>query len=411
MSLYFDDVDYRTKYVSFKKSVTKTVNYLVKEFELKKNAESLSRASVAKTGVIDVNKLHSYKFNDDLFKRVTSVPNGKSHGLVLFVDWSSSFASSIGSALERVIEIALFCKKVGIPFDIYGFSDYNVNNNPYVYDDDYNDHLRGKYQIGNLVLGNIELLHLISSSVKSRAFDIHLANIHALASNWKESYYGVPHEYNLGGTPLNECIILANDVVDKFRTKHGVQIINTVFVTDGESATLGGVVSEDYGTIAFGTGQVWNSNYNSILEDKVTGKNYSVNNRDEVTNKLLVALADRHNINTIGYFIGNSPKECTDALRVHAPKKNGQTTWNYKQSAEYKEYKKELNANKFLSLDHEGYTEFFIIKGGKDLDVDDGAFDVEDGLSKRRLATAFKKHSKSKLENRVLLSRFVDLIA
>ena len=38
----------------------KTVNYLVKEFELKKNADQHARASISKTGVIDVNKLHGY---------------------------------------------------------------------------------------------------------------------------------------------------------------------------------------------------------------------------------------------------------------------------------------------------------------------------------------------------------------
>ena len=71
----------------------------------------------------------------------------------------------------------------------------------------------------------------------------------------------------------------------------------------------------------------------------------------------------------------------------------------------------ELTKNKFVALEHDGYTEFFVIKGGADLDVEDSGFNVEDGLSKRKLATAFKKHSKSKLENRVLLSRFIELIA
>jgi hypothetical protein len=238
-----------------------------------------------------------------------------------------------------------------------------------------------------------------------------LENVYSLATTWKKSYYGVPHSYNLGGTPLNECIILANDVVAKFRARYGVEIINTVFLTDGESSTINGVFNPDHQISTFGTGSHWNGSVSSILEDKVTGKNYSVSNRIDVTDKLLVALSDRHNVNTIGYFIGNSRKDCTDAITTHAPKKSGQTSWNFKSSPEYKEYLKELNSNKFISLDHNGYTEFFIIKGGKDLDVEDSGFNVEDGLSKRKLATAFKKHSKSKLENRVLLSRFIELIA
>ena len=59
---------------------------MAKEFEMKKNAEQYARASTSKTGVIDTNKLHSYKFNDDVFRRVTSLPGGKNHGLLMFVD-------------------------------------------------------------------------------------------------------------------------------------------------------------------------------------------------------------------------------------------------------------------------------------------------------------------------------------
>ena len=151
----------------------------------------MARASVAKTGVIDINKLHSYKFNEDLFKRVTTVPNGKNHGLLLFVDWSSSFANSIGSALERVIEIALFCRKVGIPFDIYAFSDYDIRDFN-IYDDTFTDYLQRNYKVGDLTLGNVRLLHLISSSVKPRIFDSHLENVYSLASTFKKGYYGVP---------------------------------------------------------------------------------------------------------------------------------------------------------------------------------------------------------------------------
>ena len=49
------------------KDSMKTVNYLVKEFEMKKSADSYVRASVAKTGVLDMLKMHSYKYNEDVF--------------------------------------------------------------------------------------------------------------------------------------------------------------------------------------------------------------------------------------------------------------------------------------------------------------------------------------------------------
>ena len=44
---------------TFKNDSKRTVNYLAKEFELKKNAQQHARSSVSKTGVLNVNKLHT----------------------------------------------------------------------------------------------------------------------------------------------------------------------------------------------------------------------------------------------------------------------------------------------------------------------------------------------------------------
>ena len=67
----FDTVD--ADYKQFKKSAQKEVNYLVKEFECKKAADSYARASTSRTGVLDTSKLHTYQYNEDLFKKVTTL--------------------------------------------------------------------------------------------------------------------------------------------------------------------------------------------------------------------------------------------------------------------------------------------------------------------------------------------------
>ena len=97
------------------KDSMRTVNYLLKEFEMKKSADSYQRASVAKTGVLDTNKLFSAKYNDDVFKRNLTIPEGKNHGLVMIIDWSGSMANNIFGCIKQVIELTLFCKKVNIP--------------------------------------------------------------------------------------------------------------------------------------------------------------------------------------------------------------------------------------------------------------------------------------------------------
>ena len=81
------------EFLSFKKSAQKEVNYLVKEFECKKAADSYARASISRTGVLDCSKLHTYKYNEDLFKKVTTLSDGKNHGLVFVLDWSGSMSN------------------------------------------------------------------------------------------------------------------------------------------------------------------------------------------------------------------------------------------------------------------------------------------------------------------------------
>ena len=57
------------QYYEFRKQSQKEVNYLVKEFECRKSADAYARASQSKTGVLDTAKLHTYRYNEDLFKK------------------------------------------------------------------------------------------------------------------------------------------------------------------------------------------------------------------------------------------------------------------------------------------------------------------------------------------------------
>ena len=90
------------EYKSFRKESQKEVNYLVKEFECRKSADAYARAGQSKTGVLDTSKLHTYRYNEDIFKKVTVLPDGKTTvccscltGLVLclmkFLQLSSKF--------------------------------------------------------------------------------------------------------------------------------------------------------------------------------------------------------------------------------------------------------------------------------------------------------------------------------
>jgi len=74
----------------FKSTNDKMVSYMVKEFEMKKAADIHRRAYNSKKGTLDMNKIHAYKYSENLFQQITNLPEGKNHGMVMFIDWSGS---------------------------------------------------------------------------------------------------------------------------------------------------------------------------------------------------------------------------------------------------------------------------------------------------------------------------------
>jgi hypothetical protein len=120
LSSVYADVD--LEYRKFKSSAQKEVNYLVKEFECRKSADAYARASTARTGVLDTARLHTYKYNEDLFKKVTVIPDGKNHGLVFILDWSGSMSQVLLDTCKQLFNLIWFCKKVSIPFEVYAFT-------------------------------------------------------------------------------------------------------------------------------------------------------------------------------------------------------------------------------------------------------------------------------------------------
>ena len=112
----------KKEYKSFINESKKTIMYLVKEFEMKKAATAYKRSTQDKTGTIDPLKLHSYKFNEDIFKRLTILPDAKNHGMMMLLDWSGSMSDCIFKTVQQTIQLVYFCSKVNIPFELYFFS-------------------------------------------------------------------------------------------------------------------------------------------------------------------------------------------------------------------------------------------------------------------------------------------------
>ena len=413
-ALYFDKT--LEEFNKTKNDSKKTIAYMVKEFEMKKSADQYARALTSKTGVLDMGALHTYKFNDDLFAKVTTLPGATNHGLVMFLDWSGSMSGNLKGTLNQLFNLIWFCKKVNIPFDVYAFSDAYYRNGNF----SYRGGCANNFKPGDLKIDMFNLLHFFSSKMKNKDEMDMMHYLYMIASKWSyrnwssEGYpYNLPRSLNLGGTPLNSAIIAALQVVPEFKKVNGVQKVHTIFLTDGASHKIGGVhkyqthdgeTLESYeGISGYGIGS-------SIYVDqkfgnKVKSDSY-IGDRDTQMSALLELLRKRvPDMSVTNFFVaGTGRKGTVKPSEVEYVMGYG----SYLASCE--SAKKIRKENVGIVPDAQGFDTVYILPGLGGVDMD-SELDVEVGASKAQLKRAFSKMSVGKIVNRPLLNNFIKMVA
>ena len=364
---------------------TKIVSYLAKEFELRKNADQMKRASVSKTGELNMSKIFSYKFNEDLFKKATIVPNGKSHGLVMFVDWSGSMSDHLEGTVKQLINLALFCRKVLIPFEVYAFSDEHRKAYAWMSD---------TMKEGNLQMGKLSLLNFLSSKMSAAEFNYACAALLRACNRYR------PEFLQLGGTPLNECILAAMKIIPEFKKQYKLQIVNTVFLTDGEGHGSKRVYEKETGTD--GKDFLWARPQpgTMIIRDKKTMHQVVCNHQGySASLPFLEMLKQTTGCNVIGFY-------------VTASRNFKSLCYKYASKADdFDLLRSDFRKNNYHVFTTAGYDEYYILRAeGMDTD-EEVEFEVKENATTRGLVTAFNKYTKGRLNNRVVLNRFIGLIS
>ena len=408
-----------------KKENKKTVAYMVKEFEMKKSADAYARAATAKTGSLDMGKLHTYKYNEDLFKKVTVLPGATNHGMVMIVDWSGSMHDNLKGTIIQTMNLVWFCRRAKIPFPVLAFSDAYANRSysRYSYDREIEKVKIQNFKAGDLVLKDFRLLEFFSSNMTLAEETRMMTNIFMMMNRYGEyrdwSVLGYPYEVapllNMGGTPLNDAIIVTMDLVEKFKVDAGVQKIHTIFLTDGASNRIEGKYDTVFDkntdkhadtTVPFGGYGSYRED--TIITDPVTNKKYTVTG--DMTNTLLRALKGRiDGMNVIGFFLAGTGKSGRVDKRTLSWV-TGLTTWD----DEMKSILRKINKEKFYTVEGDitGYDEYYILGGGKSLTTENETLsDDLVGAGKGKLKSAFGKMQKGKITSRVLLNRFIKLVA
>ena len=381
------------RYNQFKKDSAKEVNYLVKEFECKKSASAYSRAATSRTGVLDCAKLHTYKYNEDLFKKVTVLPEGKNHGLIFVLDWSGSMCDVLLSTIKQLYNLIWFCRKVGIPYDVYAFSnEWNYKSgrlNPVLKEDN-------KIWIPD----EFSMLNLLTSKVNNSTADRQMKNIWKIASSFRD-YYGItPPKLYLSGTPLNEAIISLHSILPDFKKRNGVEKINCVVLTDGEAHMPSRTVRLQ---------RSW-ENTENIRHRRITDNTFLRNLKTGEIHRLTmvwhrftkILLEDLKStfpgVNVIGFRIieGGGGYNSMISSYIH--------DWDSSEKAR-RSWKKE----KTFTVKGAGYESYFVI--GDSVLSNDSNFEVRQDATKAQIRNAFKKSLGAKKMNKRILNEFVSLVA
>ena len=412
-------------YNQFRKDNEKMISYMVKEFEMKKAADIHRRAYNSKKGTLDMNKIHAYKYSENLFQQITNLPEGKNHAMVMFIDWSGSMSGMIQDTIHQVVNLAMFCQKVQIPFEVYAFSDSytrrSMRDDSSMYDRFRNRDITsgyafdGKkiadYQNKDLLINNhFSLLNLVSSRMRRTDFVIGIKNLLMIADAFgsysnryfgfdRSKYFGMPHNYSLGGTPLDDTIITAKSLIEDYKVKTKAQIVNAIFLTDGASSPVNSYrsTSEEKGYDVIDSQVVIDDRKTRVrvMNEQNSSRYYR---RADTTSLYLRFLKETTGVNLLGFFLTQSSRVQNLVGVID----------RYLKDDEVREFRK----NKFWIEKGTAYDELYIINSkGLEIDSVDHINEVSAGASKSELRKALKKNTKNKLQNRVMLNAFIEKIA
>jgi len=392
-----------------KKDSVKTVNHIAMEFERKKAADVYKKTLITKSGVLDTNKMFSAKYNEDVFKKNVKIPEGKNHGLVMFIDWSGSMACSIAECIKQVIELTFFCKKVNIPFEVYSFTDrMGAERNVKAFDYRHGD---AAYDSG------VKLRNYISSRMSNKEYNNALLNLCILAGRFNVSgyvSYNCPSADELASTPLNGAILLSEHVIRDFKNKHALESVHAVWLTDGEGNRNTGKWNAEKGFAeSFHNNDTWTKDDPILgkvyLKDKKTRKDYLVWSKNDyvsATPALFDMVKDRLGINIVGFFI--LPNFKPSSLWRYTPKHIDYHGYGYgKHKDAFQEWLKKIRKDGYFVKTEAGYDEYYVLNNKPD---NKPVGEITDNMTTRKMVSIFSKKNNQFKVKRVILSRFVDLI-
>jgi len=389
----------------------KVIMHILKEFEMRKKASEYARTQTARTGELNMNVLHKYKFSNDLFRKITVVPKGKNHGFIMFVDMSGSMGDILRNTIEQMLVLASFCKLAKVPFEVYGFSD-DMYGNKKLREMITKDRFVSNRAV-DMTMGHtyFHLKHLIGSSLSPiqyrRAFNAMcvVANEYGRAYEYQRNgdtdhgcwrYDWDSSGFGLNGTPFLETLLASRGIITAFQNKHQLDVCNVVYLTDGEGGN-----NLSYPPMSTESG-FYDDRRKSVvyLIDKKTKKKVKLQNFHAMQPGITELVADVTGCKHIGFYVGNKKGIQRDVKYLIGDKS----------AIEQDAAKKCFREHNYLVVDRLGYDKYFYVALPSTNIVDDKLIITSD-MNKNKMAREFSRTAGSKKSNRLLLTKLAEELA
>ncbi len=410
----------------FNKRNSGYINNLIKEFEMKKNATDYRRQLESKSGELDMQRLYRYRFNSDIFRKITTTPKGKSHGMVLFLDMSGSMERQFSDVLEQILCLISFAKKVGIPFVVYGFTDCIEQNIARSMKPNYGavySSYNSRKSTNNdycIPSSNFRLKVLIDSKSTTsdfkKSFDMILYSI-AIYNGYgvyKKVLYSIDSLFTvqrnhtdpnfvgmqLGQTPLLGSVLATPEVIKKFNRENKVDILNVIYLTDGGPTDR--ILSSN--SFAGGNAVQLYVNDPQNLTIKITNPDtgdfiYSVKEDTVLQNSLIRLIKKSYGVRMLGIYVSHS----NDLIR-----NIGVYRIDHLSSLEIENYRREIIDDNYVKVNMNGFDTYYFMKSNLNVDSDTGYDNVSTPAGIRNKFIDYNKH---KVKSYVLAREFAGEIA
>ena len=439
----FDNAYVQTLVNDFKNKNDRYIGLLAKEFEMRKAAKAFSKSKLSETGDIDINKLAGYKFDDNIFRKVMLVPKGKSHGLILLLDCSGSMSDNMSGSIEQILVLTMFCRKVNIPFRVFGFTDcsdtYQIDRGIDRFSDIKDDDRSFSQKVGELGFSNVQLREYINSKMSNVEFTKSLRNMILLKQsynlNGRYNRIGRPLSENLSNTPLIQAVFAVGSIMENFRQTNNLDLTSLVIVHDGDSDSSAhynveyehknseGEITKHIRSYGFDVRA-----YNVVVRDRKNKfeyamkmdnkKNYSYHTNEELLKSALEWIRVVGKSKVFGFFIlATRNSHAKNAIRNRYHFEDGTTIEDMRKNnmtgmfEKEKELIRKFKQDKFLIANTAGYNSFYLIAGGAELQTENEEIEIDGKVTSGKLKNAFMKMAKKKQVNRVLVSKFIQGMA